>query len=633
MRRVALGLVLVLLLGLLVFEAQRQLGKSYSSRSNESTAAQRQRTEADLTKASGGLANENAASPSGVREDWFHDATAELGISFNQSIGPYGTYYMPEINGSGGTLIDYDGDGDLDLFLMDLGHSPKADPWPEGRNSSHRMFRREADGKYSDQTVALGLDRVGPATKPVLGNGCTVGDVNNDGFPDLYLTNVGADELLINDAGKGFHVEDGTGLGCEDWGTAAAFFDYDRDGRLDLFVVNYARDDEYGLSIACASHQGRLSYCGPHKFTATVDRLFHNEGIVDGKIRFRDVSVSSGVASAPTYGLGIAIADFTSDGYPDVFVANDMGPNRLWINRQDGTFSEEAQSRGVAVNGDGSIQGCMGVAVGDPDNDGDLDLVITNLVTEGAVLYVNDGGGNFRDQSRRTELMQLTQRHTGWGIGLVDIDLDGRLDMPLVNGFVVPNGSMFPPHGEDKFAPAHEQITDNEAFIAQYYDVNQLLLGKENGGFRDGIRMGSDFVQTNASTRGLIPGDIDGDGDIDLITTCVGGQAKVYVNQARRRGHWLALDCRTGPMSRTAVGAMMELRVGERRQAAVVASACSFLAGDPGLVHFGLGQTTGHAEVRVSWPDGRREQFALNELDKMHHLVQGNGKPIPELEQ
>ncbi len=240
---------------------------------------------------------------------WFKEISDDVKLDFVQAVGPLGSYFMPEINGSGGGLFDYDNDGDLDLFLVNLGKSPRAPrEFPPGTNVAHRLFKRESDGQLTDVTSAVGLNAAAPADVVRLGNGCAVGDVNNDGFQDLYLTNYGPDQLFLNRGAERF--EDRTAdaqLGCAEWGTAAAFFDYDRDGWLDLVVVNYAADPVHGHTIACGFTKDTVSYCGPHKFEPTIDRLYHNEGaasLVDGVPKFRDVTESSGLSQVTTYGLG-----------------------------------------------------------------------------------------------------------------------------------------------------------------------------------------------------------------------------------------------------------------------------------------------------------------------------------------
>lgn len=552
---------------------------------------------------------------------WFTDITDRSKIEFVQAVGPLGTFFMPEINGSGCSILDYDNDGDLDIFFVNLGKSPKASSdFPPGTRVSHALFRREPDGTYSDQTEAVGLLDLKKHVPGLLGIGCAVGDVNNDGNQDIYLTNYGADQLLLNLHGKRFHdcsLE--SGLGCELWGTAAAFFDYDRDGWLDLFVVNYSMDDRFGHTIACGQANSSVSYCGPHKFQPVTSRLYHNEGaesLRDGIPRFTDVSKTAGIDGLASYGLGLAVCDFDGDYWPDVFLASDMTENRLWINQRNGSFREEAVLRGCALSGEGMKQGCMGTAIGDLDHDGDFDIVVTNLVTEGSTLYLNDGNGNFTDQSRPSLLVASTLRHTGWGAAMIDLDLDGDLDLPMVNGFVVPGGSMFPPHGEDRFQNQIVEVLAPNVFLSPYYDSNQLLLNQGNGKFLDVSHNAGDFSREQASSRSLAFGDLDQDGDLDLVTTCVGGRARLYRNDMPRAGNWLKVSCRLPRLARDAIGAVVRVRVGSRTFISQISSSTSYLASNEPVAHFGLGKAQNVDCIEVVWPDGTVDSFPGVKVDQ-----------------
>jgi enediyne biosynthesis protein E4 len=559
------------------------------------------------------------------------DITHAVGLDFVQTIGPLGTYFMPEINGSGAALWDYDNDGKLDILLVNLGRSPRAErDFPPGTNLAHRLYRQEPDGTFSDQTLAVGLADTRWSDTVQLGIGCAVGDVNNDGFPDLYLTNYGPDQLFINRGGQSF--EDQTraaDLGCPLWGTAAAFVDLDRDGWLDLVVVNYSADPEFQHSIACGFTSGEVSYCGPHKFQPTIDRIYRNAGaagLQNGVPQFIDITDSAGLGATTTYGLGLAVADFDGDAWPDLFIASDMRENRLWMNNCDGTFREEAAPRGVAVSGEGMMQGSMGVAVADIDHDGDFDLVVTNLVTEGATLYLNDGTGVFVDASRSTQVAQGSVRHTGWGVAVIDLDLDGEFDLPIVNGFVVPGGSIFPPHGEDQFQQRRTEVVSDQAFLAPYFDRNILLMNQGGLRFVAANRLLEPFHQPHSSTRGLVYGDIDGDGDLDLLTTSVGGSARLYRNDFPRRGHWLSVACRLANPARDALGAVVRIRAGTHHRMAQIAPSSSYLASHQPLAHFGLGTLDRIDLIEVLWPDGSLEHFPGGTVNQQRILNQGQGR-------
>lgn len=569
--------------------------------------------------------------PTRSKASWFKDVSNEINLDFIQAVGPLGTHFMPEINGSGGALFDFDNDGDLDLFLVNLGKSPKAtSDFPPNVNVSHRFYRHEKGGVFSDQTTNLGLTDTRRRDKSQLGIGCAIGDVNNDGFADIYVTNYGPDQLFINEGGRRFvDRTDLAQLGCPEWGTAAAFFDYDRDGWLDLIVVNYCADDRFGHSIACGFTDGTVSYCGPQKFQPTIDRLYHNDGpksFREGVPTFSDVTNQSGVGSQSSYGLGLAISDFDGDKWPDIFIANDMRENRLWMNQHDGTFREEAELRGVALSSEGMKQGCMGVACADIDQDSDFDLLVTNLVTEGVALYINNGLGVFQEKARELGFGRLTSRHTGWGVALVDLDLDGNLDLPMVNGFVVPSGSMFPPHGEDQFQDKLVEVKHADAFVSRYFDKNLLLLNRGMNQFSDESIHAGDFIQLDASSRGLIYGDIDADGDIDLVTTAIGSRARVFRNDMPRKGHWLKIRCRLPMHTRDALGAVVRIRGGSHSWTAQLSPASSYLASNESCIHFGLGNVARIEKIDVIWPDGSSEVFGGTDVDRTLLLVQGTGK-------
>ena len=605
--------VAVLALSILAFEVIRQAGKE------RAPVAMRESVPKPFS----------ASTTKRTKESWFTDVSDAVHLDFVQAVGPFGTHFMPEINGSGGALFDCDRDGDLDLLLVNLGKSPKASrEFPADVNHSHRLYRQQASGVFSDETISSGLSKTSASIgKTQLGNGCAIGDVNNDGFPDIYITNYGPDQLYINQSGTQFvDATTASGLGCENWGTAAAFFDYDRDGWLDLVVVNYCADPRYDHSIACGFTKGTVSYCGPQKFETTIDRLYRNEGatsIQDGVPKFTDVTEASGFGAKTTYGLGLAIGDFDGNKWPDVFIANDMGENRLWMNQGNGLFLEEAMERGVALNGDGVKQGCMGVACADFDRDSDFDLLVTNLVTEGTTLYENAGNGFFVDKSQAADLFQLTRRHTGWGVAWVDLDLDGTLDLPMVNGFVVPDGSMFPPHGEDTFQNKVVEVANDKGFLDRYHDKNQLFLGNEKGTYSDQSNFAGEFTRSANSTRGLIFGDVDQDGDIDLVTTAIGDRARMYRNELPRHGHWLGVDCRLPVSGRDAIGAIVRIRTDKGSWTSQVAPSTSFLSSNDPSVHFGLGNVERIERIEVDWPDGTSEIFPGVLVDQRVSLVQG----------
>jgi hypothetical protein len=562
----------------------------------------------------------------GQGPQWFTDITEASGIDFQHVVGPLGTYFMPESIGAGGALFDYDGDGDLDLLLVNSGRSPKASgDFPAGTRIEDRLFRQDADGAFVDVTSASGLGELGYSV------GCAVGDIDDDGCLDVYVTNYGPDRLFHNNGDGTFSdVSELWGIDVPEWGTCAVFFDYDRDKNLDLFVVNYTHDPLHGHAIACGITEARVSYCGPLKFQPTVDRLFHNEGFLghDGQMGapLADVTKASGIEAETTYGFGVLAGDFSGDGWPDLYVANDAKPKRLWINQRDGTFRDEGRSRGAAFNMAGRPEGSMGLSMGDIDGDGHFDFVASNLSTEGASIFLGDSDGLFVEASERLGLRRPTLPHTGWGMALVDLDHDGDLDLPMVNGLVIPCNSGFAPHGEEVFYTRNERIDDPAAYWRTYADPNLLFLN-EGGKFLERSSSGGDFCAAVGSGRGMLYGDLDDDGDLDLVVTNCGEKAKIYRNDMPKSGSWLKVRAIDPTGQRNAYGALVTVIAGGRRFQRFINPADSYLASNDPRLHFGLGGAETYDSIEVRWPDGETEQFAGGAANQLVTVVRGEGSP------
>ncbi len=560
---------------------------------------------------------------------YFIDITDELGIDFEHVAGPLGTYFLPEVIGTGAAFFDCDGDGDLDLLLVNAGRSPNAaSDFPAGTRVESRLYRRGPDGRFSDATAESGLIDEG------IGVACAVGDVDNDGDVDVFLAKYGPDRLFENDGTGHFsEITEAAGVGDPEYTSCAAFFDYDRDGRLDLVAVNYTSDRLHGHSVGCGFPDGRVSYCGPLKFAPTVTRLYHNEGLAtdtNGKshVRFRDVTEEAGLSQFSAYGLGVTCADFNGDGWPDIFVANDMQPNRLWINLQNGTFREEAGLRGAGVSAQGRPQSGMGAVVADFNGDGHDDIVSTHVSHEYATLYQSDGTGNFSDVSREAQLTGPTASHTGWGVAAIDLDHDGWSDLVIANGLVIACHLHFPPHGEEQFQVCRDTVTDPAAYWRDYADQNQILLNLGGGRFRDASDMGGDFVSTTGSARALACADIDDDGDLDLLVTYCGQRARVFRNDVPKRGHWLEVRAIDPRLHRDAYGAEIVVVTAERRFQRLAQPSMSYMASHDPRVHFGLGPAIRYESLIVHWPDGTSEQFEGNATDRAIEIQRGTGTPI-----
>jgi hypothetical protein len=523
--------------------------------------------------------------------------TERVGVDFVHDPGPIGAYQLPQIIGSGCAVCDLDGDGRVDLlFLSNGGPTSK---------STNKLYRQGADGHFVDVTAGSGLDFAGHCM------GVAIGDVNNDGRPDILITQYTGARLFLNQGGMRFlDVTTAAGIRNPLWGASAVFLDYDRDGWLDLFVVNYVA---YDPSLPCRSASGRLEYCNPKGFAGTACKLFRNRGArADGSAAFEDVSVRARVGSVAGPGLGVIAADFDGDGWPDIFVANDGQPNRLWMNKRDGTFAEEAASRGVSHTAMGQAFAGMGIALGDVDGDGLFDLYVTHLASETNTLWKQGPRGQFGDATSGWGLSGTRWRGTGFGTVLVDFDNDGRPDLAVANGAVARTAD-----GREKpgLGP-HWGL---------YGERNQIFANAGAGRFRDVSVNNPAFCGYFTVARGLACGDIDGDGAPDLVVTAVGEKARVLRNVAPNRGHWVAVRAVDPGLVRDALGAEVGITVGGARRVGVVTSAVSYLSAGPPVVHVGLGPVDRVDALDVAWPDGTKEVFPGGPADRVIELRKGSG--------
>jgi hypothetical protein len=530
---------------------------------------------------------------------WFEDVTAKLGLDFTHDCGPVTPdFFMPQIAGSGCAFFDFDGDGRLDIYLIHNGG-------PKG--AKNRLYHQEADGTFRDVSAGSGLDVAG------YGMGVAVADVNNDGRPDVLLTEYGATRLFLNQGGGRFvEVTREAGIDNPLWATSAAFFDFDRDGWLDLVVVNYL---DYDRSVPCTGRGGKRDFCGPNKFGGTVARLYRNLGPQPGQpgVRFEDVTLKAGLGAAKGKGLGVLCADFNGDGWPDIFCANDMMANHLWINQKNGTFKEEAVSRGVAHTLSGGSPANMGIAWADVDGDGLPDLFVTHIIDETHTLWKQGPRGFFQDQTVGAGLA-AGRRSTGFGTAFVDFDRDGRPDLAFVNGGVLTN------RDADPAGP----------FWAQYAQPNQLFANTGNGKFRDISESNPALCGYPYVGRGLAVGDFDNDGAPDLLITEIGGKARLLRNVAPAKGHWLAVRAVIPKLKRDAYGAEVTVRAGGKSYWRLLNPGYSYCSSNDVRGHFGLGPSDRYDGIDVFWPDGAEETFPGGAADRPVELRQGEGTPRPK---
>ncbi|MFN7973833.1 MAG: CRTAC1 family protein [Acidobacteriota bacterium] len=546
--------------------------------------------------------------------DWFVDVAQRSGLDFVHQNGMTGEHYFCEVVGPGPALFDYDGDGDLDVFIPQ-GHTldPKksAAEAPSSQRGG-RLFRNDlavsADGtrtmSFVDVTVASRIVALG------YGMGSAVGDIDNDGDPDLYLTCFGHNQMWRN-GGDGTFTDVTVPSGTDDqrWSTSAAFLDYDRDGLLDLYVVNYVN---FHLESAkpCRSPVGRPDYCGPSAYEGEPDRLFRNTGAGV----FEDASARSGISAKRGPGLGVICTDLDGDGWVDVYVANDGKPNFAWINARDGTFKDEALIRGLAVAMSGSAEASMGVDAGDIDNDGDEDIFIANLDGESNVLYRNLGRGMFADERGATGLAAPSLERTGFGASMLDYDNDGWLDVLTVNGAV--------------------KTIEAQALAGDPFPLRQrkqLFHNRGDGTFAEvSESTGAAFTLSEVG-RGAAFGDVDNDGDTDVVVTNNNGRARLLENRLEVRGlahHWLGMSFQGRSPAWLRTGALVKVFRPRgptlARRSHSVASYCS--VNDPRVI-VGLGTDSAIDRLEVTWPSGATERFDAPGVDRYVTIIEGAGKP------
>jgi enediyne biosynthesis protein E4 len=536
----------------------------------------------------------------------FLESAAATGLTFRHVNGATGRYYIVEEMGAGVALFDYDNDGDLDVFFVQ-GDSLAADAGSSGGiRPTSRLFRNDLaigrDGRpmlhFTDVTARAGIGLL------AYGMGAAVGDYDNDGDLDLFVTTFGPDTLYRNNGNSTFtDVTGEAGVSDSFWSTSATFFDYDRDGDLDLFVANYL-DFTIAGTKSCTDALGAPDYCGPRVFRPVPDRLYRNDGLG----RFTNVTETAGISKADGAGLGVVTGDYNGDGWLDLYVANDATPNQLWINRHDGTFRDDGVLSGSALNAAGNAEGSMGIASGDFDRDGDEDLFITNLIGETFALYKNDGAGNFEDVRVSSGLAAPTAGSTGFGTDWFDYDNDGWLDLFVANGAV---NTIAAQRGQPRPLRMKNQLFHNPG-TARFVETSPA---------------GGPAFERAEVSRGAAFGDIDNDGDIDIIVTTNGGPALLLLNQGGTRNHWLQVALDQGPGNRLGFGARIGIeRPGQPTIWRRVHTDGSYLSASDVRAHFGLGGDARIGAVVVQWPDGVFERWPDIATDRRITLRRGTGQ-------
>ena len=542
-----------------------------------------------LAVASAALALGAAPAPPAVT---FRDVTAASGIRFTHNSGRAGKKFLPETLGSGCAFFDADGDGWLDVLLVN-----SKDWTPRGRRSLHALYRNNRNGTFTNITAGSGLD------VEMYGMGVAIADYDNDGRDDVYITALEGDRLFHNEGGGKFRdVTRQSGIANRSFGTSAAWLDYDRDGRADLFVANYVVWTPE-TDLWCSLDGATKSYCTPESYKGTASKLYRNLG--GG--RFEDVSAKAGVADPTGKSLGVAVLDYDGDGWPDLFVANDTQPNKLYRNNRNGAFAEVGLAAGVAFSEEGVARGAMGADAGDYDRSGRPHLLVGNFSNQMLGLYHNEGTGLFVDEAPSSTVGRASLLTLAFGVFFFDYDLDGYLDIFAANG-----------HIEEEIGRVQPRI--------QYREAPLLFRNLGKGKFENSSgAVGPDFARPIVA-RGAAYGDYDRDGDLDLLVSTNHGPAYLLRNDGGNRNHWLSVKAVGTKSNRSALGAVVRIESPSGRQWSTVRSGSSYCSQSDLALTFGLGKDTVVSTLEIEWPSGARDRLSGIRADQLLVVEEGRGR-------
>jgi enediyne biosynthesis protein E4 len=525
------------------------------------------------------------------------DVAAEAGIDLVNVSGGAAKDYIVDANGNGAAFFDYDNDEDLDVLIV---NGSTREHFAQGGDPMIALYQNDGKGHFRDVTASSGFDRRG------WGSGACIGDYDNDGARDVYVTAFGQDAMWRN-TGKGTFVDVTRSAGFDEtrWGTSCAFADYDHDGYLDLYVANYVAFDDRTIPARGTTANCRFMatdvFCGPKRLTGDLDVLYHN----NGNGTFSDATTRAGVKDPGYYGFGVVFTDLNDDGWPDIYVANDSVPNLLFRNRGNGTFVEEGVVSGAALSSDGRAQAGMGVDAGDYNGDGLPDLIVTNFSHDYNTLYENGPPGVFTDRSYATGIASTAGPYLGWGVKFVDIDNDGRLDIFIANGHVYPE-------------------VDKHGLGTRYQQRKQIFVN-EGTRFRHASTEIGGGLLIEKSSRGAAFGDYDNDGDIDALVINMNDRPTLLRNDTAPGNHWITVRLVGSKSNRDGIGTRVAIEAGNRKQTTLVRGDGSYMSHSDTRAHFGLAEATRVDRLEIRWPSGVVESATGLAADRFYLAREGAG--------